>query len=148
MKRLPAAERRAEVIRIMESMEVSARDQSDFTAAKVAAAAGISKTRVYELVYPEFSAIRAALPGPGMPDPMVVHLRRGLREARLEMARLRDLEQIHKTCATRDEIRIVVETNERLEEENRSLRAQIQLLRTRGQGQGSRTLRSLPDDPA
>ena len=134
MTRLSAADRKARMIEVMDAMAVAARDQTDFTAVKVAEASGVSTTMLYRLASAEFRRARASLPGPQRDEALVTELRRGIRENRGEIERLRALEAIHVTCPTVDDIRQVIELNERLEEENRSLRAHVDFLRRRVRG--------------
>jgi hypothetical protein len=134
LTRLSAADRKSRIIEVMAAMAMAARDQSDFTAAKVAEACGVSTTMLYRLASPEFRAARASLPGIRSDDSVLAEMRRGLREARREVERLRQVERIHEACPTRDEIRAVILANEHLEEENRSLRSRAEFLRRRVRG--------------
>jgi hypothetical protein len=133
MTRLAAAERKAQITAVIDGMASAARHQRDLTAAKVAKASGVSTRLVYKHASEEFKTARASLPGSQSEDSMIVGLRRGLRDTRREVDRLRQVEAVHAACPTRDEIRRVVEMNEQLEVENRSLRAQMEhLQRARG----------------
>lgn len=131
MTRLPSAERRALVIATMEAMAAAAADQSDFTAAKVAKECGISATMLYRLASVEFRAVRSRLPGARAGDGLVTDLRRAIRDQRTEITALRAAAAAHAACPSADDVALVVDLNERLEVENRSLRAQVAAYRNR-----------------
>ena len=62
-QRMSATERRAQLLTIMQEIHAKAQSQADFTAAKIAQAAGISTVMLYRLVRPEFQTLRSELPG-------------------------------------------------------------------------------------
>jgi hypothetical protein len=59
-------------------------------------------------------------------------LRSRLRDAGNEIDRLERLERLHSSCPSLEDVSLALEANERLEEENRTLRAQLEQLRRRG----------------
>ena len=112
----------------MQEMHEKAQSQADFTAAKIAQAAGISTVMLYRLVRPEFQTLRSELPGSQRPTDEVMRtlrlenadLRRQLREAR---------EKLRTTAV--EELDEAIRLMERLEEENLQLRSEVKLLRRR-----------------
>jgi AcrR family transcriptional regulator len=136
--RMPAAQRKQQIIDVATALAGRGRDRSDVTAAKVAAACGISETMLWRLASPEFRAIRDELPGGRVADGIVTELRAALKASRAEVNRLRAIERAHGQCPSSDDVLAVVELNERLEQDNRSLRATVNELRARSAGrQGS-----------
>jgi uncharacterized membrane protein YccC len=127
-QRMSATERRAQLLTIMQEMHAKAQSQADFTAAKIAQAAGISTVMLYRLVRPEFQTLRSELPGSQRPTDEVMRtlrlenadLRRQLREAR---------EKLRTTAV--EELDEAIRLMERLEEENLQLRSEVKLLRRR-----------------
>ena len=131
MRRLRSADRRARMLEVMAALASRASDRSEFTAAKVARACGVSTTLLYRLASPEFRAYRAGLPGGRGADLVVQALRDRLADANLELASLRRIARAHEACPTLADVAVVVEANEQLEEENRSLRAILERVRGR-----------------
>ncbi|TMC87117.1 MAG: hypothetical protein E6J22_17980 [Chloroflexi bacterium] len=127
-QRMSATERRAQLLTIMQEMHAKAQSQADFTAAKIAQAAGISTVMLYRLVRPEFQTLRSELPGPQRPTDEV------MRQLRLENAglrrQLREAREKLRTTAV-EELDEAIRLMERLEEENRRLRGEVKLLRRR-----------------
>ena len=127
-QRMSGTERRAQLLTIMQEMHAKAQSQADFTAAKIAQAAGISTVMLYRLVRPEFQTLRSELPGSQRPADEVMRtlrlenadLRRQLREAR---------EKLRTTAV--EELDEAIRLMERLEEENLQLRSEVKLLRRR-----------------
>ena len=127
-QRMSGTERRAQLLTIMQEMHEKAQSQADFTAAKIAQAAGISTVMFYRLVRPEFQTLRSELPGSQRPADEVMRtlrlenadLRRQLREAR---------EKLRTTAV--EELDEAIRLMERLEEENLQLRSEVKLLRRR-----------------
>ncbi len=127
-QRMSGTERRAQLLTIMQEMHEKAQSQADFTAAKIAQAAGISTVMLYRLVRPEFQTLRSELPGSQRPTDEVMRtlrlenadLRRQLREAR---------EKLRTTAV--EELDEAIRLMERLEEENLQLRSEVKLLRRR-----------------
>ncbi len=127
-QRMSGTERRAQLLTIMQEMHAKAQSQADFTAAKIAQAAGISTVMLYRLVRPEFQTLRSELPGSQRPTDEVMRtlrlenadLRRQLREAR---------EKLRTTAV--EELDEAIRLMERLEEENLQLRSEVKLLRRR-----------------
>jgi len=127
-QRMSAPERRSQLLTIMQEMHRKAESQTDFTAAKIAQAAGISTVMLYRLVRPEFQTLRSELPGAQRPADEVMRtfrlenadLRRQLREAR---------EKLRTTAV--EELDEAIRLMERLEEENLQLRSEVKLLRRR-----------------
>ena len=127
-QRMSGTERWAQLLTIMQEMHEKAQSQADFTAAKIAQAAGISTVMFYRLVRPEFQTLRSELPGSQRPADEVMRtlrlenadLRRQLREAR---------EKLRTTAV--EELDEAIRLMERLEEENLQLRSEVKLLRRR-----------------
>ena len=133
-QRMSGIERRAQLLTIMQEMHAKAQSQADFTAAKIAQAAGISTVMFYRLIGPEFQTLRSELPGSRRPTDEVMRtlrlentdLRRQLREAR---------EKLRTTAV--EELDEAIRLMERLEEENLQLRSEVKLLRKRLQEGGN-----------
>ncbi len=127
-QRMSGTERRAQLLTIMQEMHEKAQSQADFTAAKIAQAAGISTVMLYRLVRPEFQTLRSELPGSQRPTDEV------MRKLRLENAdlrrQLRDAREKLRTTAV-EELDEAIRLMERLEEENLQLRSEVKLLRRR-----------------
>lgn len=119
------------MLEVMAALASRASDRSDFTADKVAAACGVSTTLLYRLASAEFRAYREGLPGGRGADGVVQALRDRLADANLELANLHRIARAHDGCPTLADVATVVEANERLEEENRSLRVLVERLRGR-----------------
>jgi hypothetical protein len=150
MSRLSAEDRKALIVETIDRMSARARTQADLTAARVAAACGISTTMLYRLASAEFRAARARLPGGREGDGLVRELRRAVREQREEIESLRRMAAAHEMCPTMDDVTAVVVLNEQLEIENRTLRHEVEAYRNRlaGRGTGTRPPRlvALPTD--
>ena len=71
-QRVSGTERRAQLLTIMQEMHEKAQSQADFTAAKIAQAAGISTVMLYRLVRPEFQTLHSELPGSQRPTDEVM----------------------------------------------------------------------------
>ncbi len=127
-QRMSGTERRAQLLTIMQEMHEKAQSQADFTAAKIAQAAGISTVMLYRLVRPEFQTLRSELPGSQRPTDEV------MRKLRLENAdlrrQLREAREKLRTTAV-EELDEAIRLMERLEEENLQLRSEVKLLRRR-----------------
>jgi len=127
-QRMSGTERRAQLLTIMQEMHAKAQSQADFTAAKIAQAAGISTVMLYRLVRPEFQTLRSELPGSQRPTDEV------MRKLRLENAglrrQLREAREKLRTTAV-EELDEAIRLMERLEEENLQLRSEVKLLRRR-----------------
>jgi len=125
---MSGTERRAQLLTIMQEMHEKAQSQADFTAAKIAQAAGISTVMLYRLVRPEFQTLRSELPGSQRPTDEV------MRKLRLENAdlrrQLREAREKLRTTAV-EELDEAIRLMERLEEENLQLRSEVKLLRRR-----------------
>ena len=132
-QRMSGTERRAQLLTIMQEMHEKAQSQADFTAAKIAQAAGISTVMLYRLVRPEFQTLRSELPGSQRPTDEV------MRKLRLENAdlrrQLREAREKLRTTAV-EELDEAIRLMERLEEENLQLRGEVKLLRKRLQEGG------------
>lgn len=131
MRRLRSVERRARILEVMAALASRVTNRSEFTAEKVATACGVSTTLMYRLASAEFRAYRAGLSGGRGVDAVVQALRDRLADASLELATLRRIARAHEACPTLVDVTTVVEANERLEEENRSLRVLLERLRSR-----------------
>lgn len=144
MSRLPSEERKRRILEVMAGMASRARHRGDFTAAKVALACGVSSTLLYRLASAEFQAYRAGLPG-APTDLALTALRTRLHELTTELERSRGVEVEHARCPSRADVAQVLDRNEELEEENRSLRVQLEHLRRVPTWRPN--LRSLEDPP-
>ena len=112
----------------MQEMHEKAQSQADFTAAKIAQAAGISTVMLYRLVRPEFQTLRSELPGSQRPADEVM---RTLRRENADLRRqLREAREKLRTTAV-EELDEAIRLMERLEEENLQLRNEVKLLRRR-----------------
>ena len=131
MTRMPAAKRKEQIVAVTTRLATTARHRSELTAAKVAAACGISETMLWRLASAEFRAIRDELPGGAPSEGLVPELRRALREARADVRRLNGVAREHERCPSQEDVLAIVEHNERLAEDNRSLRADVHELRAR-----------------
>lgn len=121
-------ERKNEVLRVMHEMHAKARTQDDFTAAKVARAADISIVYLYRLTGREFIELRSQLSGPRKPKETTIRkLKMLIKELR---AQIRKLNTRLKNAAF-EEIAEAIRMIERLDDENRSLRADVMSLRRR-----------------
>src|SRR6266487_4774207 len=122
------AKRRAQLLEIMKDLHQQAQRQADFTAEKVAQAAGISTVWFYKLVRPEFQALRAQLSGPRLlRDEELAQLRHENAELK---KRAQNLESKLRTTPV-DELDEAIRELERYEKENLQLRQQIALLQKR-----------------
>ncbi len=127
-QRMSATERRSQLLTIMQEMHAKAQSQADFTAAKIAQAAGISTVMFYRLVRPEFQTLRSELPGSQRPADEVM---RTLRRENADLRRqLREAREKLRTTAV-EELDEAIRLMERLEEENLQLRSEVKLLRRR-----------------
>lgn len=99
----------------------AARHQRDFTAAKAAAAAGVSVAWLYQRFGGEFRALRAELPGPLAGERALVTTLRA--ELRRQAARIRDLEAELARRPSGEEVEELLRLNEAFDHANRSLRA-------------------------
>ena len=126
--RMKADERRNELIRIMHEEHAGAKNQKEFTAAKVAEKAGVSVVWFYRKVGPEFQELRAQLDGPRRPKGTVINKLKGQvaslkKEVRELKARLKS--------AVLEQIAEAVRMLEMLDAENRMLRGEVKMLRQR-----------------
>ncbi len=131
MSRMPAAARKQQIIEVASRMAATAQSRSDLTAAKVATACGVSETMLWRLASAEFRALRNSLPGGGPTEGIVAELRRALKESRAETTRLRVIARDHEACPTAVDVLAIVELNEQLEQDNRSLRTNVNDLKAR-----------------
>jgi AraC-like DNA-binding protein len=133
-QRMSATERRSQLLTIMQEMHLKAESQTDFTAEKIAQAAGISTVMLYRLVRAEFQTLRSELPGSRRPTDEMM---RTLRIENADLRRqLRDTREKLRTTAV-EEIDEAIRLMERLEEENLKLRGEVKLLRKRLQEGGN-----------
>jgi len=124
-QRMSATERRSQLLTIMQEMHRKAESQTDFTAEKIAQAAGISTVILYRLVRAEFQTLRSELPGSRRPTDEMM---RTLRIENAELRRqLRETREKLRTTAV-EELDEAIRLIERLEEENLQLRGEIKLL--------------------
>jgi hypothetical protein len=123
-----ASDRKHEVLRVMHEIYAKAHTQDDFTATKIARVISISTVWFYRLVGQEFIELRSQLPGSRKPKEATIgKLKKLIKELR---AQIRTLNTRLKNAAfeeTAEAIRMI----ERLDDENRSLRADVVLLRRR-----------------
>ena len=128
-KRLGRAETTQVILDTMDRMMERAKRQDEFTADKVATAAGVSVQLLYRYAGPEFRARRDRLPGPRVGEESIITLLR--RELEETTRKLRVLSEEHDRCATAADIEAVLLLNEQLEVANRALRTQNEYLRPR-----------------
>src|SRR5216684_8372377 len=132
-QRMSVTERRSQLLTIMQEMHLKAESQADFTAEKIARAAGISSVMLYRLVRPEFQTLRSKLPGSRRPTDEVT---RTLRIENADLRRqLREAQEKLRTTAV-EELDEAIRLMECLEEENLQLRGEVKLLRRRLQEGG------------
>ena len=125
-QRMSATERRSQLLTIMQEIHLKAESQADFTAEKIARAAGISTVMLYRLVRPEFQTQRSELPGSRRPTDEVMRI---LRIENADLRRqLRETQEKLRTTAV-EELDEAIRLMERLEEENLQLRGEVKLLR-------------------
>src|SRR5882724_13282270 len=132
-QRMSSRERRDHLLTLMHEMHRKASSQADFTAEKIATAAGVSTVLLYRLVRPEFQTLRSELPGSRRSGDEI------LRQLRLENTSLRQqLREIREKLRTTavEELDEAIRLMERLEEENLQLRGEVKLLRKRLQEGG------------
>jgi predicted transcriptional regulator len=126
--RMKADERRNELLRIMREEYAGAKNQMEFTAAKVAGKAGVSVVWFYRKVGPEFQELRAQLEGPRRPKGTVISKLKG-QIASLKKE-VRELKASLKV-AVLEQIAEAVRMIEMLDAENRMLRGEVKMLRQR-----------------
>jgi hypothetical protein len=125
---MTSEERREQLLKVMREMFKRASSQSDFTAVKIAGAAGVSVVLFYRLVGDEFKELRSQLEGPRRPVQTVISKLKGrVRELRREV---RELKARLKAAAL-GEVAEAIKFIERLDEENRMLRSEVKMLRRR-----------------
>lgn len=139
-QRLHAEERREHLLSVMQEVYQQTKQQSEFTAAKVAEQAGVSSVFLYRLVGTEFKALRSQLPGPRHPRDEEI---KGLRQKIAELEKqLREAQDRLRTTAI-SELGESIFQLEQYEQENLQLREEISLLRERIE-QGGQVIVSLP----
>lgn len=127
-KRMTSEKRRGQLLKVMREMFERASSQSDFTARKIAVAAGVSVVLFYRLVGGEFKELRSQLEGPRRPVQTVISkLKERIRELWREV---RELKTRLKATAL-GEVAEAIKFIERLDEENRMLRSEVKMLRRR-----------------
>lgn len=133
-KRMNKSDRRTQLLGIMETLRERATCQGDFTADRIAeAAGGISAAWVYELVGAEFKTLRAELKGPRRsPEDTERKLRDEIRELR---RRLKELEAKYKAEIAGD-FSAAVRHIEVQDERIRSLVGLVKLLQGRSRESG------------
>lgn len=127
---MKTVERTRQLSNIMHEIYAQAKVQADFTAEMIAERGQVSAVRVYRLIGSEFKELRGKLPGPRR-SPSTVEA-----ELRAEIVKLK--EQIKSLKAERerdiqDAIAGLVEILESMDAENRALRAENELLKSRSQ---------------
>lgn len=151
-------EREASIAAALDRLFAEAKTQGDFTAARAAAGAGVSRQLLYRVAGDQYRAMKARLPGGRAGDDLAGALRR--ENKRLER-QLRDAQHAHSDCPKLEDIMALVELNERLDEENRALRDRLSYLLDRLDREGARMsidtspqmrlppahLRAIPNEP-
>ncbi len=127
-QRLPAEERKRQLLDIMQCVFVQANMQRDFSATQIAQRAGVSGVFFYRLVGAEYQALKCQLPGPRQaPDTEVQTLRKEV--ARLREALQEAQAQLRQQSA--EDYHEAIRLLEQLERENLALRGEVQLLQQR-----------------
>jgi AcrR family transcriptional regulator len=125
-QRMKAEERREQLLALMTHLHQQAQTQEDFTAERIAKAAGISTVLLYRYAGDEFQALRAQLPGiHRVRDEVMSDLRRenGILRQQLQEAKA----QLRATALS--ELDEAIRMIELLEEENLHLRGEVKRLR-------------------
>lgn len=127
-RRMTSEKRREQLLKVMREMFERAKSQSDFTAGKIAGAAGVSVVLFYRRVGGEFKELRSRLEGPRRPVQTVISKLKGrVRELRREVCELKT----RLKAAALGEVAEAIKFIERLDEENRMLRSEVKMLRRR-----------------
>lgn len=142
---MKAKERRAQLLEIMNELHQKAQNQADFTPAKIAEAAGISRVWFYKLVRPEFQVLRSQLTGTRiLRDEELFQLRRENADLRQQLKKAQ-LELRTTAIKDLDEAILLIE---RYEKENIQFRQQIALLQKRLEDGGHVIVQQIPSESA
>lgn len=127
-QRKTAEERKEHVLAMMQEVRAQVTSQREFTAERVAAAAGISKVWLYQIAGEEFSALRAQLPGSRKTrDEELAALRRENTQLREQLEKAQEQARLAVSTALQKAYAML----ELWEQENLELRGHIRLLTRR-----------------
>jgi hypothetical protein len=125
---MKSAERREQLLRIMNELFLTARVQADFTASVIAEKANVSMVLVYRLIGTEFKELRGRLAGPRRsPSTLDAALRREIAGLRKQLGILKAQHETDIREAVAGAIRVI----EEVEEENRRLQNRCEQLERR-----------------
>lgn len=128
MRRKTAEEQKEHVVAVMQQLQAQVTKQSDFTAERVATAAGISKVWLYQVAGEEFRALRAQLPGSRKTrDEEVAILRQENAQLRAQLKEAQERARLASSTA----IKKALDMLEQWEQENLELRGRIRILTQR-----------------
>jgi hypothetical protein len=126
--RQTAEEGKEHLLSVMKAIHAEASSQSEFTAQRIAAAAGISTVWLYKIAGSEFRALRAELPGSRKTqDEEVATLRRENAELRAQLKAEKEQARLASSAALKKAIVML----EQWEQENLELRGHIRVLTRR-----------------
>jgi hypothetical protein len=126
--RRTAQEGKEHLISVMQTIRAKALSQSEFTAQRIAAAAGISTVWLYKIAGPEFRALRAELPGSRKTrDEEVAELRQENARLRAEPKEAQEQARLASSSALKKAMVML----EQWEQENLELRGHLRLLTRR-----------------
>jgi len=118
-------ERKEHVLAMMQEVRTQVTSQREFTAERVATAAGISKVWLYEIAGEEFSVLRAQLPGSRKTrDEELAALRQENTQLRLQLEKAQEEARLAVSTALKKAFAML----EQWEQENLELRGRIRLL--------------------
>lgn len=124
-QRKTAEERKEHVLAVMQEVRAQVTSQREFTAERVAAAAGISKVWLYQIAGKEFSALRAQLPGSRKTrDEELAALRRENAQLHVQLEQAQEQARLAVSTALQKAYVML----EQWEQENLELRGHIRLL--------------------
>lgn len=124
-QRKTAEERKEHILAVIQEVQAQVTSQREFTAERVAAAAGISKVWLYQIAGEEFSALRAQLPGSRKTrDEELAALRRENAQLHVQLEKAQEQARLAVSTALQKAYVML----EQWEQENLELRGHIRLL--------------------